>query len=573
MTKEKSTKGKTTVSKKVKPIFACVRDVYLSMCRQDVVILPRITVSLRRVMEWGDLTKEQACLFSYFASLGINGEVYYDIGEMQNYIDLEYSDYLEYIPDFDILLQRGFFALRYDFQYTPGSFSKTTQFYLPEPIEEALSYNRPFKPYFPEGDSQYDVLAFLFRCRQEEFIKKTNYYENLIESFYKDDPFLKQFNANGGFTDKHFSKYQALQFFIYVSIHLLDGDTKSFSVKDALTTLDPNNPNWIMRGLKTFKDESSWFIKQGIFKLEKADLGDDIMITWGTKAKEEIFQGDAELFLSNSLSSKELGKFESAKIKVKDLFYNDNNIKDIERLEGLLDDDRYNEMRKRLDERGMPKGLIVLLYGAPGTGKTETVMQLARKTKRDVLHVNIQEVRSCWVGETEKNMKKIFDVYRENKSERKPILLFNEADAILSKRTTAVTGQNSAVNKMENSMQNIILEELENFDGILFLTSNLAQTLDDAFDRRILFKLKFENPTRDVKKKIWKNKIDFLSESDLDRVVDFEFSGGQIENVRRKITIDEVLYGNVPNIDNIVDFCKKEKLEREASSRIGFHND
>jgi SpoVK/Ycf46/Vps4 family AAA+-type ATPase len=114
------------------------------------------------------------------------------------------------------------------------------------------------------------------------------------------------------------------------------------------------------------------------------------------------------------------------------------------------------------------------------------------------------------------------------------------------------------------------LEEFETFDGICIMTTNLSETIDEAFDRRILFKMKFDNPTKDVKKKIWKNKIDFLTEKDLEAVSEFDFSGGQIENIRRKITIDEVLYGTRPSLDALIDFCKKEKLHENDTGHIGF---
>lgn len=123
-------------------------------------------------------------------------------------------------------------------------------------------------------------------------------------------------------------------------------------------------------------------------------------------------------------------------------------------------------------------------------------------------------------------------------------------------------------------MQNIILEGFENFDGICIMTSNIAKdVLDSAFERRILFKIEFENPTKDVKKKIWKNKVDSLTDEELDKVSEFDFSGGQIENIRRKITIDEVLYGKKPSLDSIVGFCKKEKLQKNESKHIGFSCD
>lgn len=566
-----TTKKKNTATEKKKTILSNIKDVYHSMMKNDELVLSKVTPTLKAVMDWGKLTKEQACLFSYFATLGINGEIWFDLGDVQNYIDCEWIDYCENIPDMDVLLSKGFFGLRYDFPYVKGSFNKATQFYLPECIEDILSYNKKFVPYEAKKALKSDTLSFLYRCKQEDLNKRKHYYADSIRSFYSDNKFLTQFIdfTNNPFEGETLDIEKALLFFVFAGTHLLDGDT-SISVKGVLSNIEDNDPNWLLRALKSFKEEKNWFIKKGIFEIDKSNLGDDIEIRWGEKARKEIFNGDAELLLTTSQSTQELGKIKSKDIKEKTLFYNEKNVEDVKRLEDLLGDKKYNEIRERLEKKNMPKGVIVLMHGAPGTGKTETAMQIAKKVGRDILHVNIQEIRSCWVGETEKNTKKIFEAYRNAKG-KKPILLFNEADAIISKRTTDVSGRNSSVNKMENAMQNIILEEFENFDGICIMTSNMAKdVLDEAFDRRILFKMEFENPTRDVKKKIWKNKIETLTEEELDKVSEFDFSGGQIENIRRKITIDEVLYGKKPSLESIVDFCKKEKLQKEESRHIGF---
>ena len=178
----------------------------------------------------------------------------------------------------------------------------------------------------------------------------------------------------------------------------------------------------------------------------------------------------------------------STDIQEKELFFNAEEQEAVNRLVSLLQEENYTHIRERLAAYGMRKGFACLLYGAPGTGKTESVLQLARKTGRDVMAINIAQIKSKWVGETEKNIKEIFDRYRLycQKCERAPILLFNEADAIISNRSTNVQ---TSVDKMENAMQNIILEELERLDGILIATTNLTCNMDPAFERRFIYNL------------------------------------------------------------------------------------
>ena len=178
----------------------------------------------------------------------------------------------------------------------------------------------------------------------------------------------------------------------------------------------------------------------------------------------------------------------------KQLFFPKDIQRQVDELEEFLQPDKYNQIRQRMKEQGFRSGFACLFYGSPGTGKTETVNQLARKTGRNIMLVDVPQIKSKWVGDSEKNIKALFDRYREQVKRAKltPILLFNEADAIIGKRKN---GAENAVDKMENSLQNIILQEMENLDGIMIATTNLQQNMDKAFERRFLYKIKFDKPT------------------------------------------------------------------------------
>ena len=260
------------------------------------------------------------------------------------------------------------------------------------------------------------------------------------------------------------------------------------------------------------------------------------------------------------------------KITKKDLFFPDDFKKNVDDLYNLLSEERFKEIQSRLKKRGQRTGLCGLLYGAPGAGKTESVLQIAKATGRDVLQVNISEIKSMWVGQSEKNIQAVFDHYKElcKGSGRTPILLFNESDAILNKRLSNVR---SSVDQMSNSMQNIILQSMEEMEGIMLCTTNLVdQNLDPAFERRFLYKLKFPETTAEVRAKIWKSMLPELNEDDaLVLAKKFNFSGGQIENVVRRWNIDEILYGTPDNmLDKLTELCESEKLEKMNNRKIGF---
>ena len=107
-----------------------------------------------------------------------------------------------------------------------------------------------------------------------------------------------------------------------------------------------------------------------------------------------------------------------------------------------------------------------------------------------------------YVGESEKNVRKIFDDYKEisKKIKNEPVLLLDEADQFLSLRASS----GNATEKMHNQMQNIFLEQIEKFSGILIATTNLIETIDSAFSRRFNYKIEFRRPTQEQRESIWK---------------------------------------------------------------------
>lgn len=287
------------------------------------------------------------------------------------------------------------------------------------------------------------------------------------------------------------------------------------------------------------------------------------------KAKAELF---ADLHLTDQQTKQKSHLLDCTTFAARELFYNPSVQRQIDRLGELLAPERFAEIQQRLAAGGMRKGFACLFYGAPGTGKTETVYQLARRTGRDLMVVDVSQIKSCWVGESEKNIKRAFDRYRSyvRQSERAPILLFNEADAVLGIRQE---GAQRAVEKMENSIQNIILQEMEQLDGILIATTNLTQNLDKAFERHFLYKIEFEKPSVEAKSRIWRSMIPTLDERMAATLAErYDFSGGQIENIARKRTVDMILQGAEPSFEQLDEYCRSEMLGQSGRSRrpVGF---
>jgi hypothetical protein len=285
------------------------------------------------------------------------------------------------------------------------------------------------------------------------------------------------------------------------------------------------------------------------------------------KAKEEFL---AEINLKEGPLKYGADYISAGGIQTKKLFYNEKTAKQIGELSLLLKEENFASVRERLGENGMRRGFVCLFYGPPGTGKTETVYQICRETGRDIMTVDIAQTKSCWVGESEKLIKQVFDRYRGavKSSAAAPVLLFNEADAVIGKRLEV----SRSVDNMYNAMQNIILQEMENLDGILIATTNLTGNMDKAIERRFLYKVEFEKPALNARLSIWQSVIPELSGEEAEALADtFDFAGGQIENIARKRLAASIISGVKPSLDTLTAYCRDEALGgRDSRNRIGF---
>ncbi|HIN85601.1 MAG TPA: AAA family ATPase, partial [Myxococcales bacterium] len=173
------------------------------------------------------------------------------------------------------------------------------------------------------------------------------------------------------------------------------------------------------------------------------------------------------------------------------------------------------------------KGIVIMFCGEPGTGKTLCAEIMARMLDLELYQVAIPQVMSKYIGETEKNIAQIFQTAKANHA----MLLFDEADALFTSRVKV----ESSVDKFANMETNLLLQEIERFEGIVILTTNLDKQIDKAFQRRIQFKVTFPFPEAEHRALIWKHlfpaECPISDEMDWDILgKSFEISGGHIKN-------------------------------------------
>lgn len=298
--------------------------------------------------------------------------------------------------------------------------------------------------------------------------------------------------------------------------------------------------------------------QRNLVKFQDSHFTNERIIGLSSKAIEMLYKHHPELYIKENEDDCFI---RSGNIKSIKLFYDNNLKKQVESLSSILMTKNYNHFQKRLKNSNLPKGITAIFYGQSGTGKTETVYQIAKKTNRDILMVDLSQTKSKWFGESEKKVKGIFDEYKRyfNNSNNKPILFINEVDGLFSKRTE-ISKNSDASDQTLNSIQNIILQELENFEGILLTTTNLTGNLDNAFERRFLFKIEFNKPDSQIRGKIWKNKIPELNNTQIKLLSEkFVLSGGEIENIARKWLINNIIENRSSSPEKLIKYCEMER--------------
>lgn len=519
----------------------------------------KASLYIKYVSDKLDLTKEQSVMLALFINRSDDDSI--RISDLGEFVKCQTVHMLQYLKDIDVLVKRELLRCHKG----TGSDNKFISYRVQIELIDAIKLDEKYVPRTRKGLSCHELFAELediFKLREDHEVS-FEMMTQMIHSLFEDN--------------HHLNFVQTIQ--------KIDLDEKDEMLLVMFCHLFANNgdDNIYFYDLDFLFEKSAWRrIKSDLrwgchrlFNLNMIENANDSGMASREKfrmtdtAKTELLSElDLDLRYSK-MAAKDMIRFD--KIVEKKLFYGENVQSQITELSQLLENKHYHVIHTRMQESGLRCGFTCLFYGAPGTGKTETVLQLAHQTGRDIYQVNVSQIKSSWVGDSEKNIKRIFDTYREiaRKNTMTPILLFNEADAIINKR---MEGAESAVNKMENTIQNIILQEMETLDGILIATTNLAQNMDKAFERRFLYKIKFEKPTLEARMHIWHEMIPTLSEDDTKTLAEkYDFSGGQIENIARHNTINGILYGDNGNsLETLMSYCDNERLETKVTKKIGF---
>jgi hypothetical protein len=309
-------------------------------------------------------------------------------------------------------------------------------------------------------------------------------------------------------------------------------------------------------------------IKNNIMKLITTEFEGDKTITLEAQTAKLLYQDYPSLLVADL---KVPGLISHKSIAQKKLFFNDMLARQIKEIEEILKPSKLSAYCQSLKKNNLTMGVVSIFSGSSGTGKTEAVYQIARKTGRDIFMVDLSQTKSKWFGESEKLVKGIFNSYSVLLKNRviEPILFINEADGLFSKRREII-GQSSSVDQSLNTIQNILLQALESFEGILIATTNLSCNIDKAFERRFTFKIDFQKPDKLVRKRIWKSKLPELSEKNADLLAErYEITGGDIDVQVRQALLQKVLKRESNIFEVLNEICSKGH-SFDARTKLGF---
>jgi adenylate kinase family enzyme len=354
------------------------------------------------------------------------------------------------------------------------------------------------------------------------------------------------FSEFGGVTDKAFSGFlptgQTLNFIL--SANDPDDRLKVMVILDpshrllaeqvlSLQSIDANMPAW--SGVLTLSDQ--WL---------------HYFIT-GEKVRPEL----SSAFPAHPISSP---------LDWSDLVLNHNVMTQIQEIKSWLTHGETLMQDWNLAKKIKP-GYRALFYGPPGTGKTLTAALLAKSTGREIYRVDLSMIVSKYIGETEKNLARVFDAA----AYKNWILFFDEADALFGQRTAA----SNSNDRHANQQTGYLLQRIEDFPGVVILASNLKSNMDEAFTRRFQSMIHFPMPSAEERLALWRQA--FRDTCDLDKDVDlvkiaaeYELAGGAIINVLRHCALTAIERGSkCVKSQDILTGIRQEFRKDNKTIRVG----
>ncbi len=525
----------------------------------DQEIAPELQEALTEVSLWLNTQEDETYLFAVIFAINI-GNQEASLETISQFLGCTTYQAVAYFPTLNALATKRLLQRNTDYDNLQ---TISNQYQVSGFVFEAIATGKSLEHY-PQMETVYQLMERLYEqitSREKNnqstkdliqevmnLLRKATHFnmvQKMLDGFNEDEMILLIYLAYGFVNDTMESDVERFIFYAYDSME------SKVKVKKEL-----------MSGSHRLVEED-WieFAEEGYY------AGKEMTLT--EKAIDFFFADDINtLEKHKAFQPKHFNVLLPDKVKTSPLHFNEQENKELAFLGNMFIEENYQKAIQKLKNKGVSAGITALFYGYPGTGKTQVAYNFAQQTQRVLLMVDMSTVRDKYVGESEKQVKQIFRNYKRAKSyyDKCPILFLNEADALISKRFEV----ESSADQMNNTMQNIILQELEDFEGILLATSNLTTNLDKAFERRFLYKIRFDKPDVLTRQKIWESKMPELEDTQQKSLAEgYELSGGQINNVSRKYMLMNLLNDQEPNLSILQQLCEAEYLGQQGK-QVGF---
>ncbi len=552
-------------------------------------------ITQTKIYEQLKCTPQEATILKSITQKYISG--FEDVGVLeilQNNFKSKTYDYLEHLPIIKNLIDLGWLT-QVDFGMTKNHDNLNLEILVssitPSPVflklleegtlEIALPDIKPYTDHLEYLQDQFDLIELFGKMASYRHSFKENAVSRLktkiallssrIDERIKatQEPIVvEEFFTKNALEEQHKIIFLALLKEEY------SGGEGKFRDMNALIDLVSNDDYERIKN-RALLEEGSKLIAQNIIDYE------EVLTPFGGISRSFYIQDDvmqqiihpnkkkkvSKLKLDMLVKEQEIFEYLEPKTSLEDVVLHDDTRKILEMLQKQVDKDVFKKLKdwgiKDSNKRTIDAKII--FYGVAGTGKTMTAMSLAKTLKKPILSFDCSKILSMYVGESEKNVRKIFDDFKELSLQAKvdPILLLNEADQFLSSRSE---GAGSSADKMHNQMQNIFLEQIEKFEGILIATTNLLDNIDKAFSRRFNYKVEFKRPAFKQRIQLWQlmlpENADYEEGFDMENLAKYDLTGGQIhiiiKNTAYKVAVrNESVFG-------LQDFL--EEIEKELGS-------
>ena len=374
-------------------------------CKLESEFFDKIDAELKLISEYFGTSNSQSLLVAMVFSLNYKGDSV-DFNDLCEYFDCNPIKLLRFSDDFESLHAKGIFVKTKSMHRMNLSLSND-QFTVNEKVTEAILHNYPLPQLGEDAPKDIiellDKINMLGRQRDEDEISSTKFFIQVqaLISNHLHFPLLKKLDDFDLSIEDSF-------LFLYLVWKIMSGQDV-VSLDRTVGHMFENSAKQIKYAQSILQSEND-LICLNLIETVESDFYNNAGIRLSDTACKLLTELGLKLWLKQKVNRKNI--IEPARIVEKELFFSDAETAQIDMLKNLLVDDHFRDAQHRLEQKGLPKGITALLHGAPGTGKTETVFQLARKTNREIVKVDISQSKSMWFGESEKIIKKIFTNYK-----------------------------------------------------------------------------------------------------------------------------------------------------------------